>query len=413
MSRATTADFVDWSRAHKGANIFPAFLGTGKLTAVSIRPMPAIALPSGPSRQEVAWLSHLEILAELPYPGPMLVPAVVSAVRAGIDADFGAFGWVEGEHLRPVAFWSERMTEPVFRSFIAHLDVFFDEFPLRAHLESDGDAARLAQMMPGYEKHWHLTELLEPLGTRWATGVPIKGLDGACEGFLYLYRRADAGPYTDAEQAKLRRARDRLVGLHAAPTLGLAACPERPAARATLQFSLDGRMTARSANAIELLYLSHDARMGVLDWAAHNLSALPPSPRAMVEQLLVAPGVPPLAQCELVLAAGRLHFRGARLEPLDGGAPLVSVDIQHMEPIDLALARRLLDWPLSPQEKRLLLASTRQPGQQVLADALGITVGTLKAYVNRLQRRFDVSSRQALIERILGAPDPDRAHSIR
>jgi len=354
-------------------------------------------------RNEAAWLTQLELLASLPHAATALIPTVVAAVREGIDADFGAFGWVEGEHLRPVAFWSERMTEPVFRSFTSHLDVFFNEFPLRIQLDSDGEAIRAFQDIPDYESHWHLTEILAPLGTRWATGVPVRDRDGRCCGFLYLYRRAEAGRFSDDEQARLRRARDRLAGLH--PTTdGACAAPLCLTATATLQFDAHGTMVARGAAAIELLYLCQDVRLGVLDWARQDFEALPEVPRQLVRAQLASAALestPAATRCSIELPAGRFDFRVERLQRLDGGAPHATVTIHHWQPADIVVARQLADWPLSAQEKRLIVATARQQEHKDIADSLGITVGTLKAYVNRLNTKLGVDSRQAFVDRLL------------
>lgn len=356
-------------------------------------------------RQEAAWLAHLELLADLPYPATALMPTVLAALRRGFDVDIGSFGWVAGPHLEPVAYWSERITEPVFRWFTAHLDLLFAEFPLRQQLESDGEVVRMIQAMPGYEDHWHYRELLGPLGVRWAAAVPVFDRRGNCDGFLYLFRRPEAGPYDDEDQARLRRARDRLRTLGETSATSLAPCPLRTAATAVLHVDATGRLLARGQRAIELLYLCHDARTGVLDWAAADLSALPASAREMVGRLLAATDGPDAVQCTEIREAGRFDFRAERLLALDGGPPQVAVTITHLEPVDITVARQLLDWPLSPQEKRLLVASVRQPGQQLLADTLGITVATLKSYVNRLQAKLAVPSRQALIDRLLAEAD--------
>jgi len=364
-------------------------------------PQPQTGLISSSAREESAWLAHLRLLADLPYPAPTLVPHIVAAVRSGIDADFGAFGWVEGAHLRPVAFWSERMTVGVFRTFSAHLDVFFDEFPLRMQLDSDGEACRGFQDMPGYESHWHLTEILAPLGTRWAMGVPILDRAGACTGFLYLYRRAEAGRFTDAEQTRLRQARDQLRGLAALPEGMTPSCGLRPASVATLHFDNAGRLLARGARAIELLYLCHDVRMGVMDWAGHDLSVMPAEPRAMLRAHLDTEGVGEIGKCSLLNSAGRFDFRAERLQALDGSGTHTAVTIHHWEPVDITVARQLAQWPLSAQEKRLIVASARQLGHKEIADSLGITVGTLKGYVNKLKTKLGVDSRQDIIERLL------------
>ena len=152
-----------------------------------------------------------------------------------------------------------------------------------------------------------------------------------------------------------------------------------------------------------------DADFGILDWAASDLSALPPQPRQMVERLLGAGDGVTAADCELSLAAGNFHFRAERLHDMSTGAVQAAVTISHLEPTDIAVARRLLGWPLSPREKRLIVASVHQPSHQDLAAELGITVGTLKSYINKFQARLDVASRQDLIDRVLAVPAPGSA----
>lgn len=351
--------------------------------------------------RDAAWHAQLELLCSLPYPAQVLMPGVLAALRSGFQADFGNFGWVAGDSLTPVAFWSERITEPVLRFMQTHHQALFDEFPLRQQLESDGDVARQVQMLPGYEEHWHLRELLAPMGVRWAMAAPVRDVNDACTGFLYLYRSAAAGPFSDAEQTRLRRARDclRALGRHTAGAPG----PLRPGRSALMQLDESGRLAARTPLAFELLYLCHDARVGMLDWAAADWSALPGEARALAQQMLTDRGGADHAQCRVVRAAGSFDIRLDRLWPVHGGAPLLTVTLTHMEPVDLAVARGLLHWPLSPREKRLLVASVRQPSHRELAQHLGITVSTLKTYVNDLQARFEVTSRQALIDRILAA----------
>lgn len=356
---------------------------------------------NSPPRHEAAWLAHLELLAALPYPAPVLMPTVLAALRGGFKADFGGFGLVQGEHLQPVAYWTERMTVPVFRALAAHLDEMFTEFPLRQQLESDGEVVRLIQTMPGYEDHWHYRDILGPLGIRWAMGVPVFDLQGGCDGFLYLYRSAEDGPFSNAEQARLRAARDRLRALSHFSDVDLPPCPLRPAGTAVLNLDASGHMLAKGQKAIELLYLCHDARMGMLDWAADDLSALPAAVRDTLQPLLAVTPGPDVLRCTLDLAAGRFDFRAERLLATGTDQPQVAVTITHLEPTDITVARQLMDWPLSTQEKRILVASTRQPNSQQLADHLRVTVSTLKSYINRLQAKLGQSSRQAIIDQLL------------
>jgi len=359
--------------------------------------------------RDAAWHAQLELLAGMRYPATVLMPSVLTTLRSGFDADFGNFGWVQGEHLAPVAFWSERITEPVLRFFQAHHQELFDEFPLRQQLQSDGDVARWIQMQPGYEDHWHLRELLAPLGARWTMAAPVYNASGGCMGFVYLYRGAASGPFSEEEQSRLRRARDRLRSLGASAPLAEPG-PLRPVRSVVLQLDASGRMAARTPQAFELLYLCHDARMGMLDWAAADWSALPAEARELAQRMARDSQMPDQARCQVVRDAGRFDIRIDRLYPFDGGTPQLSVALTHLEPVELAVARALLHWPLSPREKRLLVASVRQPSQRELARQLGITVATLKSYVNGLQARCGVASRQELIERVL-ATEPAPSHA--
>lgn len=352
-------------------------------------------------RRDTAWLDHLELLAELPYPAPVLMPTVLAALRHGFRADFGGFGLVSGEHLQPVAYWTERMTVAVLRALAAHMDDMFTEFPLRQQLASDGEVVRLIQAMPGYEDHWHHREILEPLGIRWAMGVPVFDEQGGCDGFLYLYRSAEGGPFNDLEQARLRAARDRLRALHRQPSEVLPPCALRPGSTAVLSLDMSGRMLAKGRKAIELLYLCHDARMGMLDWAADDLSALPAPVREMVRPLLDGTPGPEVGRCTLDLDAGRFDFRAERLLTTGTQQTQVALTITHLEPTDITVARQLMDWPLSQQEKRILVASTRQPSSQQLAEHLGVTTSTLKSYINRLQAKLGQPSRQAIVDQLL------------
>ena len=80
----------------------------------------------------------------------------------------------------------------------------------------------------------------------------------------------------------------------------------------------------------------------------------------------------------------------------------IGIAIRHQEPADIALARKLWGWPLSPQEKRILIASLRRPSLAQLAETLGLTVGTLKGYINEMKKRADVASLHALVARVFG-----------
>lgn len=62
--------------------------------------------------------------------------------------------------------------------------------------------------------------------------------------------------------------------------------------------------------------------------------------------------------------------------------------------------------PISPQEKRILIASTRAASLADVTAALNITLGSLKDYLNGLLRRYEVSSRAEMVDRVLQTSAP-------
>lgn len=351
-------------------------------------------------------MAHLELVAGLPYPASVLMPTVLAAVRRGFDADFGGFGWVSGTQLNPRAYWQERMTARVLQSLGAHQQELFTDFSLHKQLASDGNFVREIRDMPGYESHWMQLDIMAPLGVRWAMGAPVFDAGGVCNGFLYLYRRAEAGQFTDTEQARLRAARDRLKVLHFQGNEELPPAPLREAGMAVISLDANGTLQASGKRALELLYLCQDTRAGVLDWAREDMAALPPSVQAMVQPLLAPDGQTLTGSCTLDLPGGRFEFRADQLLASDGGLQQVVVSITHMEPADIAVARQLLEWPLSIQEKRLVVASVREPSLHALASYLGVTVNTLKSYNNRILAKVGLASRQAFIDVLLSQSAP-------
>lgn len=352
-----------------------------------------------------AWLDHLALLAELPYPSATLMPSILQTVRAGMQADMATYGWVEGEHLQPTCFWAERMDTRAFNWFMREYENVFAEVPLRGMLDSDGEVIRQVMGAPGFEESPLCMEVLSSQGLRWGCCAPVKRLDGHCMGFMYQYRSAEAGPFSDREQALLHAARDRLRTLDQAsgPYTRLPPCTERVAlSHELLLFDMNGTMQARSGGATHRLYLAHGAHMGMLAWARADLEALPDAIREDIRFWLRQAPAQGRKQWQEERISGQFQYQAECLPTLGTPAqPLLAVTIGHSEPTDLRVARNLLHWPMSPQEKRIVIASASKPTLVELAAALGLTVGTLKSYVNRLQSRFGVDTRAALVEAVL------------
>ncbi len=361
------------------------------------------------SRDDAQWLEGIELLATLPYPAPMLMPRLFKAIRTRIDAAFGGVGWVADERLRPTSYWSERLSEAAYRAYSRNLDEFLDELPLRMQLETDGEAMRALQHSEAFETHWYLNDILLPLGVRWAMGVPLFSQAGACSGFLYVFREASRKPFSDDEQARLRWVRDRMRALSAQASSIETNTPLRASQTVTLQFDRDGVMVARSEDAEGVLYLCNEGRSGLLDWASPSVDALPAAIRSEFGQVISGSAAQRLVASEVATSCGYFDIRAERLQRLAGGDTDAFVTIRHWEPIDLIVASRLLQSSLTLQEKRILIATAQHKEQKEIADNLQITIGTLKSCVNRLLQKFEVESRQQIVERLLAHEDASGA----
>lgn len=358
-------------------------------------------------RGEAVWLSHLELLAELPYPGRVLMPVVLAAVRREFDgAPLGFFVWVEndGDELKPSAIWCERVNGAMTDLMRTRLPETFEGFPLKPQLETDGELIRIMQAQPGDAESWVYKEGFHPLGVHWGISAPLLDQQKHCHGFLYIYRALGREPWTDEDNQRLKRARDRLRKLGQCTDSRLPPCPYRFRHAAQFLFSTDGVMLSRSDTGVELLYQYQDFNENFVPWNTDSLAALPAQARSIVTQMgsALARGEKVLPVLNRVdLPSGRFEFFAEPLTSTGGRSPVVSVRIAQYEALDLSLARVLLDKPFSLQEKRILVASTRRPSLQDLATHLGITVGTLKIYINRLQAKAGLPSRQEIIDQLL------------
>lgn len=370
-----------------------------------------------PNRAEAAWLSHLELLAELPYPGRVLMPTVLTAVRESFDgAALGIFLWVENgrDELKPSAIWCERVNGAMTDLMRTRLPEAFEGFPLKPQLDTDGELIRIMQAQPGDADSWVYKEGFHPLGVHWGLSAPLLDEQRNCHGFVYIYRSLGREPWTDDDNQRLKRARNHLRQLGQTTSSPLPPCSYRFRHAAQFHFDREGRMLARSAQGVELLYQYQDFGEKFLPWNTDSLSALPAHARAIVTDMCTAlirgNDVKPVANT-VDLAGGRFEFHAEPLTAVGSGEASVAVRVAQYEPLDIAVARALMNTSYSLQEKRILVASTRKPSLQALADYLGITVGTLKIYINRLQAKAEQPSRQAIIDALLADAGNDGSAS--
>jgi len=174
-----------------------------------------------------------------------------------------------------------------------------------------------------------------------------------------------------------------------------------------LVITADGHICLQTERARDLLFMAHHVGLGPPLWVLPDRRALPPEVARAVQELF-----------ENACETGRREIRmrqdwGAfdfTLEKATLSRPVpqpgVVVTIRHYEPLDITVARKLWGWSLSPQEKRIVVASARNPRRAELASALGLSEGTLRYYINELHGRMGVASRQEIIERVLAESPP-------
>lgn len=345
-------------------------------------------------------------MAELPYPSRALMPGIAMVLREHLDWDLISFGWDDRASLKPLSYWAEPIVGEILQHYVENFGKFAEEVPLQAMLDSNGHLLRTAETYPEYERSSLYRDLLQPYGVRWGMSVPVY-LGETEVGFFGIFRRRERGPYGDADQARLDKVALALGDLDRRhnPLAGLPAPASREAMLASVLIGRDGGLLALSRNARNILFLARREGMGPPDWARADWRALPPEVAAPARELLATHDGDACREVRLRLPWGGFDFVVEKME-LAGERPetVLNVVIRHHEPLDIAVARALWGWPLSPQEKRILIASARNPGRAELAAALGLTEGTLRHYINELQSRMGVSSRQALIERVLDPP---------
>ena len=114
---------------------------------------------------------QLQLLASLPHPLLTLAPAIATAVRAGLRADFASIGVCAGEDLTPTAFWTERLSEPLLQWLGAHAEALLSVIPLALQRATDGQAVRDGFDAPGWTAHPVYQALFAQ--ARWGMGVPL------------------------------------------------------------------------------------------------------------------------------------------------------------------------------------------------------------------------------------------------
>jgi DNA-binding CsgD family transcriptional regulator len=100
---------------------------------------------------------------------------------------------------------------------------------------------------------------------------------------------------------------------------------------------------------------------------------------------------------------GEFVLRAYWLEPTDGAEQTrnIGITIARRVPRALAMHRRLEDLPLTGREKQLCLLLGHGRSRQVLADAMGVSTGTIITHQRSIHAKLGVHSRAGLLAALL------------
>lgn len=358
---------------------------------------------------ERAWIEHLRLMAELPYPSWLLIPTIAEVLRAHLNWDVIILAWDDRTTLQPTDFWIAPVQGALLQRYMARLNQYVSEVPIEPLLQTRGRIFRIAEVQDSFEASALYREFFEPYGVRWGVTVPFE-LGENSLAFLGLLRSRAGGRYSDADQDRLDRVARALNALDRAhhPWADLPEAALRETATATAVLDPSGAILLETGTLRDVLFAASHSALELPTWPLPDQSALPAQVQALLAEMWNQPHGAQRRELRLRKPWGAFDFEleHCRWNGTVPG-PVITVTARHHQPLDIAVARRLWGWPLSPREKRILVASARQPGRAELAKALGLTQGTLRHYINQLQGRMGVSSRQALLDRVLQAqPDP-------
>lgn len=353
-----------------------------------------------------AWLDHLRVTAELPYPSWALMPLLTDLIHQKVPGTVFSFAWFCKTHSQPLALWVDPVNATAYRGFMAHHERIFSELPLSVMLATRGRIIRDTENHPTYVESTVYREVFVPYNIHWGMAVPVH-MSGSSNGIMNICRPRDRGAFSDSDWQIWDQVAAALADLDrpSHPMSGLPAAPFcREAKTTSLWLGNDGQFLAQGARTCNLLFLAQCCGMASTDWMLPDVRALPAEVRSAVEILFSSNEPSGCRELSLIYPWGRFDFILEKMAVADHPRDArLSVVIHYHEPLDVAVARALWTWPLSPQEKRILIASARHPTESELAQALGLTVGTLKNYINKLQARLGMASREEIIDAVLAS----------
>jgi DNA-binding CsgD family transcriptional regulator len=223
-------------------------------------------------------------------------------------------------------------------------------------------------------------------------------------GILYVYRSASDAPFTPNDISILLS-----IGGFVAHSMARADDVAdgfvETEDRALIVTATDGRVLHATDEGQRLLMMALSQRFAAPDlWG----SSREPAPEIVALCRLLAAaaegriGQPPPVRF-LRTIWGLLVLRAYWLGPTDGSEQNrhIGITIARRVPRALALHRRIEDLPLTNREKQLCLLLAHDHSRHDLAEAMGVTTGTVITHQSNIYAKLGVHSRSALLAALL------------
>ncbi len=107
---------------------------------------------------------------------------------------------------------------------------------------------------------------------------------------------------------------------------------------------------------------------------------------------------------------GRFTFRAYWLEGVNREANrMVSMTIEHQEPLNLKVLRAMQDLPLSPMQKQVALLVAQGYSNDLIGAHLHIKLNTVKEHVSNVFDKLGIGRREELLPLLLTMDNPGRS----
>jgi DNA-binding CsgD family transcriptional regulator len=352
-------------------------------------------------------LAHFRRLACLGLPPQAATAALLEALHNLIPSSFNRLGFCD-DQLRITNGYSEH--PEVYRSFgyyFSEIDGKVDYWPTVQDClrRGPGVGYYLPFQTARYYRSDYYHEIERPLGSHHQLDATI-GNQHRVFGNLILSRHRGA-EFQPEELALLGQLLPYFThALGAPPTTDVSEMAST-ADHAVAVVDNGGALQYADAAGLRYLWMIHHddlVHSDIVTKAMAQSNQLQPLVARLIAIEVQRPASPPSVTVHN--GWGRFVLRAERLFNPRGEPGHVRVIIEYAEPSVLARCRRLHELDLSPRLRDICEFLIQGQSQQEIALSLGIRPSTVNEYLQALYSKFNVHSRQALLQMLSQAPSP-------